>query len=79
MLFGEFGQRNFKIWYMIPVKKTKFLKNFGPQNASIWQVLSRKRQLTARLMEKLVSLAKGIIFTNIGVANGYILTPLSEI
>ena len=35
MLFGEFGQRNFKIWYMIPVKKTKFLKNFGPQNASI--------------------------------------------
>ena len=46
MLFGNFGQRNVKFQEMaisvIPVKKPKCFQIFGPENAKIWQVLSRK-------------------------------------
>ena len=36
------------------VKKTQLLKNFGLENAKIWQVLPRKCQFRALLKEKLV-------------------------
>ena len=42
------------------VKEMSIQRNFGnifyfrPENAKIWQVLSRKRQLRALLMEKIV-------------------------
>ena len=39
---------------VIFVKKTQLFKNFGPENAKIWQVLSRKRQFRAFLKGKLV-------------------------
>ena len=39
---------------IIPVKKPKVFKQFALENAKIWQVLSRKRQLRELLMEKLV-------------------------
>ena len=39
---------------VIFVKKTQLLKNFGLENAKIWQVLPRKCQFRALLKEKLV-------------------------
>ena len=43
MLFGKFGQRCQNS--VIPVKKLMFSK-FGPENAKIWQVLSKPAQGT---------------------------------
>ena len=51
-------------------KETQIFSKFGPENAKIWHVLSRKCQIMALLMWKSV---KGIIFTKIGLANGTIL------
>ena len=51
MLFGNFDKEISK--FGNSCKKTHFF-NFGPENAKMWQVLSRKCQLKALLMEKLV-------------------------
>ena len=52
MLCGNFGQSTVKIWQFL--QKNLILKNFPPENEKIWQVLSRKRQFRALLIEKLV-------------------------
>ena len=39
---------------VISAKKSNFFNNFCPENEKIWQVLSRKRQFRALLIEKLV-------------------------
>ena len=67
VLFGNFSRVRFRQGYafwefwskrcqnsVIFVKKTQLLKNFGLENAKIWQVLPRKCQFRALLKEKLV-------------------------
>ena len=54
------------------VKKTQLFWNFGRKKAKIWQVLPIKRPIQSTSEGK-ISLAKGIIFTKIGLANDYIL------
>ena len=67
VLFGNFSRvrsrQGYAFWEfwskrcqnsVIFVKKTQLLKNFGLENAKIWQVLPRKCQFRALLKEKLV-------------------------
>ena len=67
VLFGNFSRVNsrqgyafWKFWSkrcqnsVIFLKKPNFFKNFGPENANIWQILPRKCQFRALLKEKLV-------------------------
>ena len=67
VLFGNFSRvrsrQGYAFWGFWPkrcqnsvifVKKTQLLKNFGLENAKIWQVLPRKCQFRALLKEKLV-------------------------
>ena len=67
VLFGNFSRvrsrQGYAFWEfwskrcqnsVIFVKKTQLLKNFGLENAKIWQVLLRKCQFRALLKEKLV-------------------------
>ena len=67
VLFGNFSRvrsrQGYAFWEfwskrcqnsVIFVKKTQPLKNFGLENAKIWQVLPRKCQFRALLKEKLV-------------------------
>ena len=53
-------------------KQTQIFSNFGLENANTWQVLSRKCQNHSTFKVE-SSLAKGIIFTKIGLANSTIL------
>ena len=48
--------------------KKPILLNSGPENAKIWQVLSENAN--SGHFDGEISLAKGIIFTKIGLANG---------
>ena len=67
VLFGNFSRvrsrQGYAFWEfwskrcqnsVVFVKKTQLLKNFGLENAKIWQVLPRKCQFRALLKEKLV-------------------------
>ena len=57
-------------------KETQIFSNFDPENPNTWQVLSRKCQNHGTFNVE-ISLAKGVNFTKIGLANGTILKLLA--
>ena len=84
MLFGNFSRfwsrQGYAFWQfrskkcqtsLIPVKKPEFFSNFGPENAKFCKFCLENAIHGTFDVE--ISLAKGIVFTKIGLANGAIL------